>query len=550
MAEVRRKTWRHSAAAVTLFLGLVNTLSAVTPSVGWRHRLLVFLVPAVVRSGSRLLTAFFGFLLFICSYGLARGKRMAWAITLVLLIILVFLHLLKGLDYEEASLSLALAVFLLWLEPHFRAKSDPPSLRLGLAVVALAVVFNLLYAATGLYLLRHHLNLRLNLPTVLAQAWYLATFNADPALAGRTPLARWFLDTEYLVTAASLLVGVAMLLRPVIYRGEATTEERQRAAEIAGRWGASSLVFFTLCEDKLYHFAESGTAYTAYRQVGAVAVALGDPVGPPQEVPKEIREFTSFAEENGWHPVFYQVLPDYLPDYRGQGLTVLKIGEEAIVDLEGLSLSGQRWKEVRYSVNKARQAGLMVRFYEPPLAPSLLDALEEVSDDWLAVRRGGEKGFSLGWFSRKHLVHLPVATVEDRHGRVWAFANFVPMYNLPQASPDMLRYRRGAPTGTIDLLLVESAFYYRQKGYRVLNLGLAPLASVNAENQEGLTARTVALIYRNVPNLRGLYHFKNKYHPTWEPRYLVYPGAVNLPVVALAVVRAGHPTGLWRYLRR
>ncbi|TDA70539.1 MAG: bifunctional lysylphosphatidylglycerol flippase/synthetase MprF [Clostridia bacterium] len=541
--------WRRAAVGFAVFLGAVNILSALTPTLSWRHAYLVHVVPLVIRGGSRLLTVIAGFLLFVTSPALGKGKRTAWVVTLTLVLVSTFLHLLKGLDYEEAAVTMAFGVFLLAAAGHFQARSDAPSIRTGLNILVAAVLFNLLYAVTGLYLWHHHLSLKADGRTILAAAFYLASFSFYPGLAGLTPVSRWFLDSAYGVNSASLLTAVWMLLRPVAHRQHASLQEHELARNLAERWGRSSLVFFTLWPDKLYYFPAAGDCYVAYRQVGDTAVALGDPVGAPEKIRAAIEEFINLADENGWYPVFYQVLPDFLPAYRQAGLNLLKIGEEALIPLENFSLSGRAWKEVRYSVNKASRAGLGVRFYDPPLDDSLLDRLAEVSEAWLRFRHVPEKGFSLGWFARQVVRDLLVATVEDRHGRIYAFADFVPMYHLPQASPDLMRYQPDAPAGAMDLLIVEAAYYFQQRGYLALNLGLAPLASITPEEKEGLAGQAEALLFRSFANLQGLYHFKAKYNPAWEPRYLAYPGTLTLPKAALAVVRAGNPQGLRAYFR-
>jgi phosphatidylglycerol lysyltransferase len=48
-------------------------------------------------------------------------------------------------------------------------------------------------------------------------------------------------------------------------------------------------------------------------------------------------------------------------------------------------------------------------------------------------------------------------------------------------------------------------------------------------------------IYKNVNqfyNFKGLHEFKEKFHPEWSPRYMIYPGAANLAACWLAVVQA------------
>jgi phosphatidylglycerol lysyltransferase len=45
-------------------------------------------------------------------------------------------------------------------------------------------------------------------------------------------------------------------------------------------------------------------------------------------------------------------------------------------------------------------------------------------------------------------------------------------------------------------------------------------------------------------NFKGLHEFKAKFDPTWSPRYLIYPGAANLPAVTIALLRADSGTDL------
>ena len=51
-------------------------------------------------------------------------------------------------------------------------------------------------------------------------------------------------------------------------------------------------------------------------------------------------------------------------------------------------------------------------------------------------------------------------------------------------------------------------------------------------------------------DFKGLFRWKKKFDPSFEDRYLVYPGPLGLPRVALALVRAQSPGGLLSYLRK
>ena len=70
-------------------------------------------------------------------------------------------------------------------------------------------------------------------------------------------------------------------------------------------------------------------------------IALGDPIGPRDEHQELLWRFRELCEQvEGW-PVFYEVGHDTLYLYLDLGLTLLKIGEEARVDLQQFSLEGQ-----------------------------------------------------------------------------------------------------------------------------------------------------------------------------------------------------------------
>ncbi len=112
------ETWgvRISAILVAL-MGVINVLSAVTPSLANRLVVLEKYSPFTVRTGGHLTAALSGFALLLLAHGLARRKRTAWLLTMLVLAISVISHLIKGLDYEEALLASALIV-MLWLMPR------------------------------------------------------------------------------------------------------------------------------------------------------------------------------------------------------------------------------------------------------------------------------------------------------------------------------------------------------------------------------------------------------------------------------------------------
>ena len=73
------------------------------------------------------------------------------------------------------------------------------------------------------------------------------------------------------------------------------------------------------------------------------------------------------------------------------------------------------------------------------------------------------------------------------------------------------------------------------------NLGLSALSGVGEHSDDPTIERALNYIYRNVSrlyNFRGLHTFKEKFHPIWSPRYLVYPNSASLPAISISILNA------------
>jgi phosphatidylglycerol lysyltransferase len=105
---------------------------------------------------------------------------------------------------------------------------------------------------------------------------------------------------------------------------------------------------------------------------------------------------------------------------------------------------------------------------------------------------------------------------------------------------DEVKRGRLAPAGTIELLIATSLQEFRGRARRA-SLGLAPLAG--ARHAAGLAVAEAFLC--GLLGLRsvspGLYAFKAKFGPVWEPRYLVVERLTDLVPVLLALFLVHYP---------
>jgi phosphatidylglycerol lysyltransferase len=527
-------------ALLTAMMGIVNVISAITPSLSARIQVLERYSPLEIRHGSHLTAALAGFALLMLAGNLWRHKQTAWMLTIIVLGISSVSHLLKGLDYEEAILSGALALWLFSLKPHFYARSDSPSIRQGLRTLTAALGFTLMYGTVGFYLLDRQFKVSFGLEAAVRQTLVMFTQFYDPGIEPISGFGRYFAASIYGVGAVTIGYALLMLARPVLVRRRAQPEESERARQIVENYGRSSLARATLFDDKMYFFTPGGSMI-AYAAKNRVAVALGDPIGPPDDLAAAVKSFQSQCKINDWQPAFYQTMPETLEIYHSAGFNSLKIGNEAIIDLASFTLEGRSNKGLRSASNHLTKLGYRARIYSPPLTDELLRILYSISSEWLSTMRGGEKHFSLGWFDDEYIRNSPVFIVEAQDGIINAFTNIIPEYTRNEVSIDLMRHRRDMQPGTMDFLFSRLLEWARGQGYATFNLGLSSLSGVGEHSQDPAIEKGLHYIYEHINkfyNFKGLHAFKEKFHPEWSPRYLIYPGAASLPMIAAALIRA------------
>jgi phosphatidylglycerol lysyltransferase len=511
-----------------------------------QHWEILRLLPFGLHYWNRSLSLFFGFALLYLSFNLLRRKRVAWWLAMLSSAVAALGHGVYGLPWYAVFTSAVMLGLLLLFRNKFTVHSERRSITRALGVVAGSIVLVLAYGTAGFWLLDEQdfgIDFHLSEAFVRTLRAYTLVGNGD--LVPRTYQATWFL---YSLSLAGLIVGgfaAYSLFRPLAYRLGTLPHERHEAKTILESHGTSSLDFFKLWPDKSYFFSEHHGTFISYKQAADVAIALGDPVGYEQELETTTRAFVRYCSENGWSVAFHEVLPNLLPMYRRLGLRVLKIGEEAIVDLEHFrSYTAQR-KSFRYIRRRFAREGYVLTRHAPPHSRGLLDEVEEVSEEWLSLPGRRERGFTLGSFDRGYLSETPLFVVRDPDGRALAFANEVPSYRKGEATIDLMRYRLEIPNGTMEYLLTELMLTLREEGYRRFDLGLAPLAGVGDRPGATLQERALSQLFERLTRFfsyKGLRFYKAKFEPDWEDRFLVYgvgPLALARVGVALTLVTEG-----------
>ena len=78
-----------------------------------------------------------------------------------------------------------------------------------------------------------------------------------------------------------------------------------------------------------------------------------------------LSRFLGRCDRHAGRPVFYCVRADHAERYRRAGLSLLKLGEEAVVDLTAFSMQGSRRAKLRSELRAAAKLGCVVEVLAP-----------------------------------------------------------------------------------------------------------------------------------------------------------------------------------------
>ena len=538
LRAVRRADPLPKLAAVTAALaGLVNLAAAVEPNIAWRNHLLLYVEPFEALRLTHAAAVPTSMLLLVTAPYLWRRRQSALRLALALLAGLTLLDLLKGLDVEAASGSLAAAV-MLWLgRGSFCVRHDPDTLRSALRRVPLLAAASLFLCGLAVWIAAPE---SAGLPAILRETGDALLWQAGP------------LDFHDEVGHLGAAIGVAgvltlawcayLLFRPLAApRILPGAEVRQAARELVRSHGVDTLAYFKLRRDQHYLFSPDGRAFLGYRVEAGVLIVSGDPIGPEDAVRELLRELSGFAEARGLRVAALGAGERLRPLWEQLGLHSMYLGDEAVVETRAFSLDGRPIRKVRQSVTRLEKNGYAAELRQlSDLTDEELEQLEAVSSRW---RHGAaERGFAMSLDELRRDDHGDSLVVlgRDADGRVRGFLHFAPSYGRPAVSLSLMRRDKETPNGLMEFLVARGIELLRDRGIEEASLNFAAFARfVHAPRGrlERLTGRGL-LVADAYFQLERLHRFNTKFFPRWEPRYLMYERVVGLPRVGLATLWA------------
>ena len=542
-------------ALATAILGITMLVVSILPPVANRELLLGEFIPISIVEASYLLNTLMGFALIVLARGLYQRLNGAWHLSMWLLGASIVTLLVKHLEIEVAIICTMLFIVAYFNRSYFNRQSNLMSLRLNTQTLILLSVFLISLFWVGMYVHRHE--------AYSPDLWWNVSGDGG---------ARFLRSYAMLaiLTIAYVLFSLIRFRKPP---PSLPTQAELAKAEQVTRQSAYSIANLSLLGDKQLLFSDSNNSFVMYQTQGRSWIVMSDPIGDESEFGALIEKFIELCQSFGGTCVFYEVSNRHRHLFNENGIQLLKIGEEAIVDLNAFGLQGSKNSKFRQVINRGAKNGLSFEVIPREQVPALLGDLKAVSDIWLGDKKSAEKGFSLGYFDEDYLKHFDCAVVKYQ-GKIVAFANLWQSGQHNELSIDLMRYKEVHNSegkeikNMMDYLFVNLFMWGKEAGFHCFSLGMAPFTGLESHpkpmvekhpledstpkdgalNDEALKTMSQHIIdskYMEIPagsetigpkwryvtntmtkygktyyNFMGLRNFKEKFNPDWEPRYI------------------------------
>lgn len=522
---------RTAQVILTIFMyvsGSMLLLFAAVPNYALTNHYYLLLEPYTFYFLNQISNIIFAFLLIGLARGIGSRIKQAFWPTAIVLIVAAFNTLFK--QNFPISICVVTVIMLICL---FLAKGCLYRQRLSyswgqiimdIIILSLCLLF---YLSMGAYIYHRQIFVKF----------------ANPALMPSKQI--WFSGFIGLLVAILIVVIIYRYLshHPVHWLETSynNPSRQKRAKNVINKYGGNEISHLAFTRDKKFYFYQvhgHDRVFFMFRKIADKLVVMGEPIGDKKEMIPAIDKFLDDANKLGLSIVFYEVSENFTMMMHERGFDFTKFGEEGFVDLNNFNLSGSKHRGDRALMHKFERNHYQFQIVKPPFSNNFLKRLKQISDNWLGS--DDEKGFSLGYFSNYYLKQAPIAIMKNKKGNIISFANLMPEGNHNVISIDLMRSSKDAPSGIMDGIFISLFKKAQKNGYKVFNLGMAPLANVGESKFSFMNEKFAHLIFRygsNFYSFQGLRRYKDKFVSVWKPRYIVYRKKGSLVFTMLQLLK-------------
>lgn len=290
--------------------------------------------------------------------------------------------------------------------------------------------------------------------------------------------------------------------------------------------------------------------YVAHRRHAGVALALGDPVGgSPLERAEVLGAYAAHCSRARLVPCVFAAGEETRQAAARLGWKAIRVGEEALIDLDTLCFRGKAWQDVRTALNRAARDGIDFRLGRLVDEPDeIRSQVAATSTAWVSGKALPELGFTLGGLEEALDPSVRVAIAVDRTGRVHGFTSWLPIHRAGDGEVtgwtlDVMRRCPQSFPGVMEFLVANACLAFQAEGARTVSLSASPLArsATGDSTPVDVWLDRLASLLEPCYGFRSLHTFKAKFQPRYEPLHLLYPSVLALPRIGVALTAAYLP---------
>jgi len=508
-------------SVLLLIGGCVLLVSGATPGIQERLDWLQYFLPLPLIEFSHLVNSLVGLGMIFLSRAVSVKLDSAYYATIILLSVGIVVSLAKGWDFEEASVLGIMLIAFIPTRKHFYRKSA--LIKLEIPVTQLLIGVAILGLSTWLGFFSYKDVAYSN------DLWW--QFSLD-----RSGDASRFLRSLFVISVVCGGLLVYRLMSKTVTNLVLPTKEELDIATRIVHDSSTTDHHLVLTGDKYIMWSETKKSFLMFGVTNKFWIAMGDPVGDPSEFEEIVWRFRESADQVAAQIAFYEIGIKSIPLYLDLGLSLIKLGQQALIPLNDFGLEGKKRQNFRSAINKYQREGFTFEIVYSHQVEAILPNLRRISDAWLKEKNAKEKRFSLGFFNEEYLRHCELAVVK-KDGEIYAFCNLWAINNRHQISIDLMRYLPGTPNGIMEYLNISLAMWAKEQGFTYFCLGMAPLSGLENHALAPLWHKIGNTIFRiggDFYNFEGVYFYKDKFNPKWEPVYLAAPPGLQTASALLA----------------
>ncbi len=280
----------------------------------------------------------------------------------------------------------------------------------------------------------------------------------------------------------------------------------------------------------------------SYVRAGRYLHASGGLLAADEHKESLLAQFVAFADAHDLHLTFYNLADDDLPLVRRHGFQATKWGEESLIDLAHCTWEGKAFEWVRRQSNYCRRQGLVFSEADRELlSPRRLGRNTAADQRSLAGPLGGQTAKPVRSNSSKvRSIPRELAANESSwprptkgRGRIEGILVANPAAGGTTWVFETYRHRPDAPRGCVSFLMHQALVALQAEGVPTVSLCLVPgLGCDRPMPGDSTLARWGLVIGSRYANFifdsAGLYHFKTRFRPRFEARYLCARPRVTL----------------------